>query len=162
VTEVLGGGGRERPVKQRAKNRAGSVYNRPLPPPPPTPHAGPGRSKSGSAGPGLSVTDLSLLHPPRRARLAWMPGPVTTYFLPHPPRRARSAWTPGPVTNRRGALCTGFTLVIVNPLTRIWWMINASQLLFHSFLEFLKLVQIAMVHVLGFVGDEHCFSLHPS
>jgi hypothetical protein len=26
------------------------------------------------------------------------------------------------------------------------------------FLEFLKLVEIAMVHVLGFVEDEHCFS----
>jgi hypothetical protein len=58
VTEVLGGGGRERPVKQRAKNRAGSIYNRPLPPPPPTTgpvgrNSGlPGwvRSKSGSVG----------------------------------------------------------------------------------------------------------------
>jgi len=28
----------------------------------------------------------------------------------------------------------------------------------HSFPEFLKLVQIAMVHVLGFGEDEHCFS----
>ncbi len=37
-------------------------------------------------------------------------------------------------------------------------MINASQLLFHSFLEFLKLVEIVMVHVLGFVEDIHCFS----
>jgi len=37
VTEVLGGGGRERPVKQRAKNQVGSVCNSPLPPPPPTP-----------------------------------------------------------------------------------------------------------------------------
>jgi len=58
--EVLGGGGRERPVKQRAKNRAGSVCNRPLPPPPPTPGPvgrNPGvpgqvRSKFGIAGPG--------------------------------------------------------------------------------------------------------------
>jgi hypothetical protein len=116
-------------VKQRAKNRAGSVCNRPLPPPPPTPgpvgrnsgvsgqvrskseSAGPGqveirecrarsdrnprvpgrvRSKSGSVGPGLSITDLS---------------------LPHPPRRAQSARTLGPVTDTWGALCTGFTLV---------------------------------------------------
>jgi len=37
VMEVLGGGGKERPVKQRAKNRAGSFCNRPLPTPPPTP-----------------------------------------------------------------------------------------------------------------------------
>jgi hypothetical protein len=37
-------------------------------------------------------------------------------------------------------------------------VINASKLLSHSFPEFLKLVEIAMVHVLGFVEDEHCFS----
>jgi hypothetical protein len=48
--------------------------------------------------------------------------------------------------------------IIVNPLTRIWQVIKAPQVLSHSFLEFLKLVEIAMVHVLGFVEDEHCFS----
>ncbi len=37
-------------------------------------------------------------------------------------------------------------------------MINATQLLFHSFLEFFKLVEIVMVHVLGFVEDKRCFS----
>jgi hypothetical protein len=37
-------------------------------------------------------------------------------------------------------------------------VINASQLQFHSFPKFLKLAEIAMVHVLGFVEDEHCFS----
>ncbi len=36
VTE-FGWWGKERPVKQRAKNRAGSVCNKPLPPPPSTP-----------------------------------------------------------------------------------------------------------------------------
>jgi hypothetical protein len=45
--------------------------------------------------------------------------------------------------------------IIINPLTSIWLVINASQLLFHYFLEFLKLVEIAMVHVLGFVEDKH-------
>jgi hypothetical protein len=48
--------------------------------------------------------------------------------------------------------------IIVNPLTRIWRVINTSQLLSHSFPEFLKLAKITMVHVLGFVEDEHCFS----
>jgi hypothetical protein len=101
------GEGRARWSSGRAKNRAGSVYNRSLPPPPRT--LGPAsrnprvpgqvRSKSGSAGPGLFVTDLS---------------------LPHPPRRARSAWMPGPVTDRRGALCTGFTLVYIMPTTGGW------------------------------------------
>ncbi len=46
------GGGRERPVKQRAKNRAESIYNRPFPPPPPTPgpvslNAGPRHRQTG-------------------------------------------------------------------------------------------------------------------
>ncbi len=49
VTEVLGGGGRERPVKQWAKTWAASICNKPLPP---HPHARPSRSKFGSAGPG--------------------------------------------------------------------------------------------------------------
>jgi hypothetical protein len=48
--------------------------------------------------------------------------------------------------------------IIVNPLTCIWQMINTSQLLSHSFPEFLKLAEIVTVHVLGFVEDEHCFS----
>jgi hypothetical protein len=37
-------------------------------------------------------------------------------------------------------------------------VINAWQLLSHSFLEFMRLVEIAMVHVLGFVEDKHCFN----
>jgi hypothetical protein len=47
--------------------------------------------------------------------------------------------------------------IIVNPFTRIWLVINASRLLSHSFLEILKLVEIVMVHVPGFVEDKHCF-----
>jgi hypothetical protein len=37
-------------------------------------------------------------------------------------------------------------------------VINASQLLSHSFPEFLKLAKIVMVHALEYVEDECCFS----
>ncbi len=37
-------------------------------------------------------------------------------------------------------------------------MINASQLLSHSFPEFLKLAKTVTVHVLEYVEDECCFS----
>jgi hypothetical protein len=37
-------------------------------------------------------------------------------------------------------------------------VIHASQLLFNAFPEHLKVVEIAMVHVLGFVEDERCFN----
>jgi len=67
------------------------------------------KSKSGSAGPGLSVTNLSLPHPPRRARSAWTPGPICNK-PPHPPPRAQSAWTPGPVKDR----CSEFIYRIGN------------------------------------------------
>ncbi len=36
-------------------------------------------------------------------------------------------------------------------------MIHASQLLFNGFLEYLKVVEITMVHVLGSIEDEWCF-----
>jgi hypothetical protein len=43
---------------------------------------------------------------------------------------------------------------IINPLTRMWQVIHASQLLSNAFPKYLKVVEIAMVHVLGFVEDE--------
>jgi len=103
---------------------------------------GRGRWSSGrKIGSSLSVTNLSLPHPPRWARLVeirecWAgsgrnPGvsgrvrlksgsvtpslSVTDLSLPHPPCRARSAWMSGPVIDRRGALCTRFTLVGLKP-----------------------------------------------
>jgi hypothetical protein len=42
----------------------------------------------------------------------------------------------------------------INPLTCMWRVIHASQLLFNDFLEYLKVAEITMVHVLGFVGNE--------
>ncbi len=47
---------------------------------------------------------------------------------------------------------------IINPLTCMWRVIHVSQLLSNVFREYLKVVQIAMVHVLGFVDDEQCFN----
>jgi hypothetical protein len=50
------------------------------------------------------------------------------------------------------------SLTIINPLTHMWRVIHASQLLSNAFLEYLKVAEIAMVHVLSFVEDERCFS----
>jgi hypothetical protein len=46
----------------------------------------------------------------------------------------------------------------LNPLMHIWRTIPAFQALTHSFFEYLKLVKMAIVHVLGSVEDECCFS----
>jgi hypothetical protein len=47
---------------------------------------------------------------------------------------------------------------VVNPLTHLWRVINASQLLFHTFPKYLKLAEIAMTHILGSIEDELCFN----
>jgi len=76
---------------------------------------GPGRSKSGSAGPGQVEIRECRARSGRVKSKSGSVGPslsVTDLSLPHPPRRARSAWTPSPITDRRGALCTGFTLLV--------------------------------------------------
>ncbi len=49
--------------------------------------------------------------------------------------------------------------MVVNPPTRLWLVINASQLLFHTFPKYLELAEIVMIHILGSVEDERCFSL---
>jgi len=46
----------------------------------------------------------------------------------------------------------------LNPLTQIWKRINASRVFMHSFLKYLKLAEMAIVHILGSVEDERCFS----
>jgi hypothetical protein len=45
-------------------------------------------------------------------------------------------------------------LTIINTLTCMWGVIHASQLLSNVFPKYLKVVEIAMIHVLGFVEDE--------
>jgi hypothetical protein len=51
-----------------------------------------------------------------------------------------------------------FNPTIINPVTHLWQVIHASHLLSNAFPKYLKVVEIAMVHVLGFVKDEQCFS----
>ncbi len=46
----------------------------------------------------------------------------------------------------------------LNPLTQIWKTIDASQVLMHFFPEYLKLAQMAIVHILRNVEDDKCFS----
>jgi hypothetical protein len=46
----------------------------------------------------------------------------------------------------------------VNPLTRLWRILDANRALAAQFPEYIKLAEIAMVHVLGSVEDERCFS----
>ena len=46
----------------------------------------------------------------------------------------------------------------INPVTRIWRTISASRVLSHGFPEYLKLAEIALVHVIGSVEDERVFS----
>jgi hypothetical protein len=43
---------------------------------------------------------------------------------------------------------------IVNPFNHLWKVINASHPLSHTFPKYLKLTEIAMMHVLGFIEDE--------
>jgi hypothetical protein len=50
-------------------------------------------------------------------------------------------------------------LIIVNPFTYMWQTIHGSQLLSHAFPRYLKVVEIAMVHVLDFVENWRYFSL---
>ena len=48
----------------------------------------------------------------------------------------------------------------VNPLSHLWRTMNASYLLTLSIVEYVKLVEIAVVDVLGSIDDERClFSL---
>jgi len=47
---------------------------------------------------------------------------------------------------------------LVNPLTKLWRCLDANSALAKSFSQYVKLAKIAMIYVLGFVEDEHCFS----
>jgi hypothetical protein len=46
----------------------------------------------------------------------------------------------------------------VNPLTRLWWTLEASHIWWHSFLEFFKLAKIVRIQILGSMEDEWTFS----
>jgi hypothetical protein len=49
-------------------------------------------------------------------------------------------------------------LLEVNPLTKFWHTIKANQLFCHVFFEYVKLVEIVVVHVFGSMEDEQCIS----
>lgn len=46
----------------------------------------------------------------------------------------------------------------VNPLTKIWRVLDSNNSLTENFGEFLKLAEMALVHVIGSVEDERLFS----
>lgn len=46
-----------------------------------------------------------------------------------------------------------------NPLTSLWHTLDVASCLTKEFSEYFKLAEIAVVHVLGSVEDECCFSL---
>jgi hypothetical protein len=48
-----------------------------------------------------------------------------------------------------------------NLLTRMWCLVTTSQILVSNFLEYVKLVELAMVQVVGSVENEPCFSTWP-
>jgi hypothetical protein len=47
---------------------------------------------------------------------------------------------------------------ILNPLTKLWRQLEANSALSTSFSKYIKLTEIAMVHVLGSMEDERAFS----
>jgi len=48
---------------------------------------------------------------------------------------------------------------VLNPLNNLWRTLDATSCLIGEFLEYFKLAEMAVVHVLGSVKDERCFSL---
>jgi hypothetical protein len=46
----------------------------------------------------------------------------------------------------------------VNPLTKVWRVLDGNNHLTQNFSEFIKLAQIVVIHVLGSVEDERLFS----
>jgi hypothetical protein len=62
-----------------------------------------------------------------------------------------------------GLKLTGYAAMLeppfnVNPVSRLWRMLDANIALAGQFPEYIKLAQIALVHVLGSVEDERCLS----
>jgi len=46
----------------------------------------------------------------------------------------------------------------LNSFTKFWRTISSSQIFEHQILEYIKLVELAIVQVIGLVKDERCFS----
>ena len=47
---------------------------------------------------------------------------------------------------------------LVNPVTKLWRRLDANSTLSTSFPEYIKLAQIALIHLLGSVEDKRAFS----
>jgi hypothetical protein len=47
----------------------------------------------------------------------------------------------------------------VNPITKLWRTLTSFQILKNKILEYIELVELAIVQIIGFVEDEHCFSM---
>jgi len=45
----------------------------------------------------------------------------------------------------------------LNPLTKMWCLVTTFRVLSFSFLEYVKLVELAMVQIVGNMEDERCF-----
>jgi len=45
-----------------------------------------------------------------------------------------------------------------NPLTKMWHLVITSQILVSNFPKYIKLVELAMVQIIGSVEDERCLS----
>jgi hypothetical protein len=58
-------------------------------------------------------------------------------------------------SNARSAMLPPFD---VNPLTKVWRVLDGNSVLVQNFSEFIKLAEIAVVHVIGSVEDERLFS----
>jgi hypothetical protein len=46
----------------------------------------------------------------------------------------------------------------MNMLTKFWCIITINYVFCHAFLKYIKLAKVAIVHVLGSMEDEQCFS----
>jgi len=46
----------------------------------------------------------------------------------------------------------------LNPLTKMWHLVITFQIFSFSFLKYVKLVELAMVQLIGSMEDERCFS----
>jgi len=47
----------------------------------------------------------------------------------------------------------------VNPIIKLWRTFTSFQILKNKILEYIELVELAIVQIIGFVEDEHCFSM---
>lgn len=57
----------------------------------------------------------------------------------------------------RAPLGSDLEFLDLNPLTKLWRLLDANYALVRHFGEYVKLAEIAIVYILGFVEDERCF-----